>query len=88
MTDHAVPNAGGHRWYSRPVLFVADLNRAVRFYGIDAVGLRWIEQIGCEGLVEDAGALIWGACIGSDYRMKHERPRDFFIPIPINGSTR
>lgn len=24
--------AGGHRWYARPVLFVADLNRALDFY--------------------------------------------------------
>jgi catechol 2,3-dioxygenase-like lactoylglutathione lyase family enzyme len=35
----AVPGAGGHRWYSRPVLFVADLNRALHFY-IDQLGFR------------------------------------------------
>jgi catechol 2,3-dioxygenase-like lactoylglutathione lyase family enzyme len=32
MTEHVVPSASGHRWYSRPVFFVADLNRALRFY--------------------------------------------------------
>ena len=36
MTEHVVPSAG-HRWYSRPVLFVADLNRALRFY-VDQLG--------------------------------------------------
>jgi catechol 2,3-dioxygenase-like lactoylglutathione lyase family enzyme len=28
-----------HRWYSRPVLFVADLDRALRFY-IDELGFQ------------------------------------------------
>jgi hypothetical protein len=27
-----------HRWYTRPVLFVADVNRALRFY---IVGVRY-----------------------------------------------
>ena len=36
-----------HRWYARPVLFVADVNRAVRFY-IDMLGFekRWHEGEG------------------------------------------
>src|SRR5476649_2369545 len=29
----------GHRWYTRPVLFVADVNRALRFY-IDMLGFE------------------------------------------------
>jgi len=31
-----------HRWYARPVLFVADVNRALRFY-VDMLGFekRW-----------------------------------------------
>ena len=31
-----------HRWYARPVLFVADVNRAIRFY-VDVLGFekRW-----------------------------------------------
>ena len=36
-----------HRWYCRPVLFVADVNRALRFY-IDMLGFekRWHEGDG------------------------------------------
>src|SRR5512134_3099503 len=39
MTDQAVQNAPVHRWYSRPVLFVTDLQRALRFY-LDGLGFR------------------------------------------------
>jgi catechol 2,3-dioxygenase-like lactoylglutathione lyase family enzyme len=39
VTEHDVPSASAHRWYSRPVLFVADLNRALRFY-IDQLGFE------------------------------------------------
>ena len=39
MTENVVPRTSGHRWYSRPVLFVADLNRALRFY-IDQLGFE------------------------------------------------
>ena len=28
-----------HRWYTRPVLFVADVNRAARFY-VDMLGFE------------------------------------------------
>jgi len=36
-----------HQWYTRPVLFVADVNRALRFY-IDLLGFekRWHEGDG------------------------------------------
>jgi catechol 2,3-dioxygenase-like lactoylglutathione lyase family enzyme len=36
-----------HRWYARPVFFVADVNRALRFY-IDMLGFekRWHEGEG------------------------------------------
>ena len=37
MTEDVVPRAQSHRWYSRPVLFVADLGRALRFY-VDQLG--------------------------------------------------
>ena len=30
-------SANGHRWYARPVLFVADLDRSLRFY-LDQLG--------------------------------------------------
>lgn len=36
-----------HRWYARPVLFVADVNRALRFY-VDMLGFQkhWHEADG------------------------------------------
>jgi catechol 2,3-dioxygenase-like lactoylglutathione lyase family enzyme len=34
-----VSNTVGHRWYSRPVLFVADVNLALRFY-VDQLGFE------------------------------------------------
>jgi len=37
MTEQAVRSQIVHRWYTRPVLFVADVNRALRFY-IDMLG--------------------------------------------------
>lgn len=47
MTNTAVKEQISHRWYTRPVLFVADVNRALRFY-IDALGFekRWHEGDG------------------------------------------
>ena len=32
MTGQAESGASVHRWYSRPVLFVSDLNRSLHFY--------------------------------------------------------
>jgi catechol 2,3-dioxygenase-like lactoylglutathione lyase family enzyme len=42
MTEPMVNEQAAHRWYARPVLFVADVNRALRFY-IDMLGFekRW-----------------------------------------------
>ena len=37
MTEQTAHSQTGHRWYTRPVLFVADVNRASRFY-IDMLG--------------------------------------------------
>ena len=47
MTEQAVRSEVVHRWYTRPVLFVADVNRALRFY-IDMLGFekRWQEGDG------------------------------------------
>jgi len=39
MTQQAVNSQPEHRWYARPVLFVADVNRAARFY-IDMLGFE------------------------------------------------
>jgi catechol 2,3-dioxygenase-like lactoylglutathione lyase family enzyme len=47
MTEQAVRSQTVHRWYTRPVLFVADVNRAVRFY-VDMLGFEkgWHEGDG------------------------------------------
>ena len=47
MTKTAVTEQITHRWYTRPVLFVADVNRALRFY-IDMLGFEkgWHEGDG------------------------------------------
>jgi len=47
VTKAAVREQITHRWYTRPVLFVADVNRALRFY-IDMLGFekRWHEGDG------------------------------------------
>jgi catechol 2,3-dioxygenase-like lactoylglutathione lyase family enzyme len=39
MTANASQGRTTHRWYTRPVFFVSDVNRAVRFY---------VEQLGFE----------------------------------------
>lgn len=45
MTEQTVKNQTG--WYTRPVLFVADVNRAIRFY-VDMLGFwkKWHEGDG------------------------------------------
>jgi catechol 2,3-dioxygenase-like lactoylglutathione lyase family enzyme len=42
MTEQATAERVGHRWYVRPVLFVADVNRAIQFY-VDRLGFtkKW-----------------------------------------------
>lgn len=39
MTKEAVKDQPVHRWYTRPVFFVADVNRAARFY-VDVLGFQ------------------------------------------------
>jgi len=39
MTDQAATPRTDHRWYTRPVFFVADVNRAIRFY-VDLLGFE------------------------------------------------
>ncbi len=39
MTDQVVQTAPIHRWYSRPVLFVTDLQRALHFY-LDSLAFK------------------------------------------------
>jgi catechol 2,3-dioxygenase-like lactoylglutathione lyase family enzyme len=53
MTKTAVGEQVTHRWYTRPVLFVADVKRALRFY-IDMLGFekRWHEGDGAGGVCQ------------------------------------
>lgn len=39
MTEQIREAQTPHRWYARPVLFVADINRAIRFY-MDQLGFE------------------------------------------------
>ncbi len=39
MTEQTVTNQIVHRWYTRPVFFVSDVNRAARFY-VDMLGFE------------------------------------------------
>ena len=39
MTEQSSESRTMHRWYTRRVLFVADLNRALRFY-VDVLGFK------------------------------------------------
>jgi catechol 2,3-dioxygenase-like lactoylglutathione lyase family enzyme len=47
MAETRVKEHVAHKWYARPVFFVADVNRALRFY-IDKLGFekRWHEGDG------------------------------------------
>jgi catechol 2,3-dioxygenase-like lactoylglutathione lyase family enzyme len=47
MNDAAMASGTIHRWYARPVFFVADVNRAARFY-VDLLGFEkaWHEGDG------------------------------------------
>jgi catechol 2,3-dioxygenase-like lactoylglutathione lyase family enzyme len=47
MTEQAVRSQVVHPWYTRPVLFVGDVNRALRFY-VDTLGFEksWHEGDG------------------------------------------
>jgi catechol 2,3-dioxygenase-like lactoylglutathione lyase family enzyme len=53
MTETAVREEITHRWYTRPVLFVADVNRALRFY-VDMLGFQkdWHEGDGAGGVCQ------------------------------------
>lgn len=47
MTEQNAGSRSVHRWYARPVLFVADINRAIGFY-VDMLGFEkhWHEGDG------------------------------------------
>lgn len=39
MTDQSTEGPATYKWYTRPVLFVADIQRALRFY-VDVLGFE------------------------------------------------
>ena len=47
MPDQSMKSHPPHRWYTRPVLFVSDINRAIGFY-VEKLGFekRWHEADG------------------------------------------
>jgi len=47
MADRAAKEQANHTWYTRPVLFVADIGRSIRFY-TEGLGFRkaWHEADG------------------------------------------
>lgn len=47
MAEPGLPDRVVHRWYARPVFFVSDLNRSLRFY-LDGLGFTkaWHEADG------------------------------------------
>lgn len=55
-----------HRWYARPVFFVADVNRAIRFY-VDSLGFTksWHSDDGkgtvCQVNRSDCEIILCGA---------------------------
>src|SRR5271154_3404101 len=53
VTDANLRSQTVHRWYTRPVLFVGDVNRALGFY-VDTLGFekRWHEGNGAGGVCQ------------------------------------
>ena len=78
MAEQESAEANVHRWYARPVFFVADIHRSARFY-VDSLGFekRWHEAEGagtvcqvdrgeCEIILcQDASRRDKGACSSS-----------------------
>ena len=53
MTQEAVTRRAAHRWYTRPVLFVTDVHRALHFYvGMLGFVKRWHEGDGTGGVCQ------------------------------------
>jgi catechol 2,3-dioxygenase-like lactoylglutathione lyase family enzyme len=85
MTKTAVTVQITHRWYTRPVLFVADVNRALRFY-IDMLGFEksWHEGAGAGGVcqVNRAGTEI----ILCEDATRTDKSR-LFVELTVDGLT-
>ena len=85
MTEQAVRSQIVHRWYARPVLFVADVNRALRFY-FDMLGFEkgWHEGDGAGKVCQ----LNHGECeiILCEDATRRDKAR-LFIELTADGLT-
>ncbi len=83
MTETAILEQTTHRWYARPVLFVADVNRALHFYvGMLGFEKRWHEGDGTGGVcqVDRAGCEI----ILCEHDTRRDKGR-LFIELTVDG---
>ncbi|HEV2641385.1 MAG TPA: glyoxalase superfamily protein [Candidatus Elarobacter sp.] len=83
MPDQPVTRQPAHRWYTRPVLFVTDVNRAIRFY-VDMLGFekRWHSDDGAGNVCQvDRGACEIILCADAT---RSDRGR-LFIELTADG---
>ncbi|HEY4131422.1 MAG TPA: glyoxalase superfamily protein [Gemmatimonadaceae bacterium] len=84
MEQSAKPQVA-HRWYTRPVIFVADVNRAARFY-VDMLGFEkaWHEANGTGTVCQ----VNHGECeiILCEDAARHDKAR-LFIELTADGLT-
>jgi catechol 2,3-dioxygenase-like lactoylglutathione lyase family enzyme len=83
MTEQATGSQTAHRWYTRPVFFVADVDRAIRFY-VDMLGFenRWHEGDGAGKVCQ----VNHGECeiILCEHATRRDRGR-LFIELTADG---
>lgn len=83
MTEPVVPHGPIHRWYSRPVLFVGDLQRALNFYVV-GLGFKkdWHSEDG-GGTVCQVSRSECEIILCQDAR-RHDRAR-LFVELTADG---
>lgn len=85
MEGQTVTNETAHKWYARPVLFVTDVNRALRFY-VDMLGFekRWHEGDGAGTVCQvDRGGCEIILC---EHATRGDRTR-LFVELTAGGLT-
>jgi catechol 2,3-dioxygenase-like lactoylglutathione lyase family enzyme len=85
MSETTTASQPVHRWYTRPVFFVADVNRAIRFY-VDTLGFvkAWHSDDGSGNVCQ----VNHGECeiIICEDSARHDRGR-IFIELTSAGFT-
>jgi catechol 2,3-dioxygenase-like lactoylglutathione lyase family enzyme len=85
MTNTPVADQILHRWYTRPVLFVADVNRALRFY----IGMLGFEKRWHEG--DGAGKVCQVDRAGCEIILCEDATRSgkgrLFVELTVDGRT-